>query len=62
MTYYAVLERIFSLELFFSKIQGNMLDTVKLEHAVLNGLPFWNNEPQEGTQQPGEEAEQKLSN
>ena len=39
--YYALLERIFKLELFRGKMGANLLDSLKLEQCVLYGLPFW---------------------
>lgn len=39
--YYALLERIFKLEFFKSKMAANLLDVLKLEQCVFSGLPFW---------------------
>ena len=46
--YYAMIERIMSIEFFMSKIGSNLLDSLKLEHCIMNGLPFW------GTDTPDE--------
>lgn len=43
-TQYALMERIMTLEFFMSKLSSNLLDTLKLEHSVFNGLPFWNSD------------------
>lgn len=43
-TYYAVMERIMKLEFFMSKLNSNLLDALRLEHCVMNGLPFWNSD------------------
>lgn len=40
-TYYALLDRLFHLEYFMGKMSSNLLDVLKMEQSVLQGLPFW---------------------
>lgn len=48
-TYYALIERIFSLEFFMGKMSSNLLDTLHMEHCIINGLPFWGSESETET-------------
>jgi hypothetical protein len=40
-SYYALLERMWSLEYFTYKMNSNLLDVLNMENCILNGLPFW---------------------
>ena len=45
-TYYAMIDRILTLEYFMTKMTSNLLDSLKLEHCIHNGLPFWSVDPE----------------
>ena len=65
LTYYNLLERIFELEYFIIKSGSNVLDVLKLENNVFNGLPFWkiNSEDETGTSNDNNEGlAQKILN
>lgn len=41
-TYYLLLEKLFNLLMFQARTSGNLVDVLELEHAVENGVAFWN--------------------
>jgi hypothetical protein len=45
-SYYAILERIFKFEFSLTKINSSLQETLELEEAINNGMPFWSIDPE----------------
>ncbi|CDW83349.1 UNKNOWN [Stylonychia lemnae] len=41
-SYYCMIERIFHIKYFITKLASNLVDSLSMEQHVFNGLPFWN--------------------
>lgn len=61
LTYYCLLERVFELEYFMIKFGNNVLDTLRLEQAVFNGLPFWKSNENEDIIEGTKTKDEKLA-
>jgi hypothetical protein len=42
--FYAVIDRVIQLELFFMRLEFEPQDIIKVEHAFWCGLPLWKND------------------